>query len=136
MKATRPPAAIRRVVVCLATATIAVGLPTRPQVEAAPRAEGDVADLPVDADGLLTMPEVEASKVRNLVALHDLRTAIADGVDGLSLDLGHVRTLLDGTEIDPHIIQIVTHNSTYFLLLNNNSPQGKQAVKRVFTYAL
>jgi len=58
-------------------------------------------DLPIDERAVTQLEEVDYYSIRNIIALEDLLNAIANGSKGLSLDLGNIRTLLDGTRINP-----------------------------------
>jgi len=62
------------------------------------------ADLPVDAAALRAGEPVSHYRIRNLLALADVHGAIGGGRGGLTVDLSAVRTLLDGSTVDPEAI--------------------------------
>ncbi len=60
------------------------------------------ADPPIDHRRLLARPEVNFYHVRNLISIRRIQAAIRDGDRrGLTLDFGGLKTLLDGTPVEP-----------------------------------
>jgi len=80
--------------------------PPLPQPPAPERQPSPAAgeNLPIDRQALSQLKEPAFAPVRNLISLGDIRAAIGDGPKGLTVALGKVTTLLDGTSIDPQNI--------------------------------
>ncbi|MHC5050622.1 MAG: purple acid phosphatase family protein [Planctomycetota bacterium] len=71
-------------------------------------------DLPIRLAALKRFKEREVYGHRNLISLPDLTAAIRSGDrKGLLFDLGHVKTLLDGSPIDPAKVYGVVYAGPY-----------------------
>ena len=72
------------------------------------------AELPVDRDSLENgFEEIPCFGIRNLLSLDQIRSVIRSGKEGLSVDLSGVRSLLDGSHVEPSRIYGTAYAGPY-----------------------